>query len=117
MRKPLIAVMIIALLSIGAGAAYAHMWGYGVEDLKALDETTDLRKERVIKKFELKEALRNGEYEKADAIEKKMIKLDEELYKKGVSRKDRRGYGKSGKGYGRQGGGCGCQGQYGPYGR
>jgi hypothetical protein len=87
----------------------------------------DLRKTLHDKKFQFREALRKGDEEKIEALEKELHKLKDELYEKlGVT--DKRGKygkrGKRGKGYDRRGhgpgwghdsGGCGGPG-YGGYG-
>jgi Spy/CpxP family protein refolding chaperone len=95
MRKALVAVLVIVMVSVAA-VSYAHMRGggggygsgYGMSrggnevDQKKLDETYDLRKTFHDKKFEYREALRKGDEEKLEALEKEIEKLKEELYEK-----------------------------------
>jgi len=113
MKKALI-VLGGLLLLLASVTAYAQ-WGmpmmrgsYSVEEQKALDETLELRKDLHLKRFEFREALRKGDYQKAEAIEKEMDAIAEKLEAKlgpvyGKA-KARRGYG---MGYGRCGGPCG----------
>lgn len=150
MRKALVALLVIGMVSVAA-VSYAHMrggghgpggydgpgyGGYGMMrggdgyDEKTMDETYDLRKALHDKKFQFKEALRKGDEENIEALEKELRKLKDELYEKlGVTGKSgKRGkYGKRGKGYDRRGhgprwgydsGGCGgpAYGGYGGYG-
>lgn len=133
MKKAIIALGIVALLAAGT-TAFAHgwgygpgygghmwgggpgmMWGYGYDDedaQKFLDETVDLRRQLHEKRFDLREAYRLGDKEKAEAIEKDLDKLYSELTEKGGFK---RGYGR-GYGHGpRAGYGPGYCG--GPYGR
>lgn len=117
MKKALAVLVAIGLLALG-GAAFAHMWGDGEGghmrgpgymrgmDQKLLDETADLRKEIHAKRFELGEAARKGEQEKAEAIEKDLDKLEDKLYEKVGPRKAARMYGCGGPGSGPGGGGC-----------
>ncbi|MDP2166738.1 MAG: hypothetical protein Q8J64_00210 [Thermodesulfovibrionales bacterium] len=115
MRKTAIALSVLALISIGA-VSYAQMWGddqgwggpmmrgqYSQQDQKLLDETADLRKEMHAKRFEFKEALRKGLYEKAEAVEKELEALREKLEAKGLKADGRPGMGR-GEGRGK---GCG----------
>jgi|Deesub1362A_J573_1020465.scaffolds.fasta_scaffold00045_114 hypothetical protein len=126
MKKAAVAIAVIVVLAV-AGVSYAHMWGWGggpaygpgymmrgyfsAEDQKLLDETVDLRKDLHTKRFELREALRKGEYEKAETIEKEIAKLEDKLYDKVGTRTGRR-YGR-GFGRGPAGGTWFCPGPYG----
>jgi hypothetical protein len=103
----------------GGGPGYGHMGpGYGTdteEAQKFLEDTADLRRELHEKRFDLREAYRTGDEEKAEAIEKEIDELREKLADKGGFEKGAwRGYGK-GRGYGPRAGGYGYCG--GPYGR
>lgn len=111
MKKAVITLAVIAILSI-AVLSYAHMWGggysvgymmspgymmkgiYSPTNQKFLDETADLRKNLHTKRFELEEALRKGEYERAEGIEKEIIELEDKLYEKGGKRYSRFGGGR-----------------------
>ncbi len=115
MKKAIIALIAIGILSVGA-VSYAHMYGsgpgrgyQGAESGKFLDETADLRKELHEKTFEYREAYRAGDEKKAEALEKEITGLQEKLLDKagdaGVfAGRGRRGFGP---------GGYGCQGPYG----
>lgn len=126
MKKAVIALTVVALLSIGV-AAYANMWGWGggwggpmmrgaysAEEQKALDETYALRKDLHEKRFELMEAMRKGEYEKAEAIEKEITGQEEKLYEAtgniAGARSPNYAKGRPGRGWGRCGGDYGCPG-------
>jgi hypothetical protein len=141
MRKAVIAIGVIALLAAGA-AAYAHGgggygygggygghmgpgygghmgagYGYGggydnEERQKFLEETADIRRALHEKRFDLREAYRTGDEAKAEAIEKEMEELRDNLAEKGgFDMGKRRGYG---KGFGPRAGGYGsCGGPYG----
>lgn len=97
------------------------MRGYaddGEDVEKFLDETTEIRRAMHEKRFELREAYRTGDEEKAEAIEKELDGLRGQLAGKareeGLKRGDRRGYAKRGWGYGPRAGGYGyCGGPYG----
>lgn len=102
-------ITVIALLSLGA-VSYAGMMGegrghdapmmrghYSPEEQKLLDATADLRRDINLKMFELKEALRKGEYQRAETIDKELQALKIKLYEKTGS-----------KGIGRHGCGCRC---------
>lgn len=106
MKKTVIMAVVLSLLAVGL--AYAHMsgggaWGGGpmmksslsAEEQKALDETSELRKGLVLKKFELREAFRKGEYQRAEAIDKEITELVEKLKAK---LGDKKVWGKHGKG-------------------
>ena len=131
MRKTMVVFATLAVLLAGA-VAYAG-WGGGpggggpmmrggfsAEDQKLLDETADLRKDMHLKMFEFREAMRKGEYQKAEALEKEIeaisgkleAKLGPDAEKLGPGSK-RAGRGGYGRGYGRgyAGGGYGsCDG-------
>jgi hypothetical protein len=101
----------------GGGPGYGtHMYGWGPgyglsdEDRTLLEETSDLRRQRHAKVFDLREALRTGDSEKAEAIEKEVTELDKQLRDK-LGPRFGRGYGKGpyAGGYGR-GGGWRCPG-------
>lgn len=129
MRKALIALLAIGILSTGA-VAYAHMWGPGTgpgwgyqsdEGKKFLDETAELRGELHKKMFEYREAWRTGDEKKVTALDKEISGLQEKLYDKareaGISTD--RGFGGGfgpgmmwGYGRGSGPGGYGCQGPY-----
>jgi hypothetical protein len=86
---------------------------FGPEDQKLLDETADLRREAHAKRFELREALRKGEYEKAEAIDKELDGIEGKLSEKLQPLKGKR----SGRDFARRGGygpgygqGYGCPG-------
>jgi hypothetical protein len=96
MRKALVAVLVIVMVSVAA-VSYAHMrggyggdygGGYGMMrggeevDQKKLDETYDLRKTLHDKKFEYREARIKGDEDKLEALEKEIEKLKEEIYEK-----------------------------------
>lgn len=116
MKKALIGFTALALL-LGAVAAYAQ-WGpmmrgaFTTEEQKIFDETLELRKDLHLKRFEFREALRKGEYQKAEALEKEIEAISEKLEaklgpimeKRGPVAK--RGWGR-GYGYGTCGGQCG----------
>ncbi|MGD2080525.1 MAG: hypothetical protein PVJ36_05295 [Nitrospirota bacterium] len=117
MKKVIIAIGIVALLAAGTtafahgwgsgqGAGYGgHMWGggpgmmwgpgYSDEDSqKFLEETYDLRRQLHEKRFELREAYRLGDREKAEAAQQDLDKLYGELTEKGGFKRG------PGKGYG-----------------
>jgi hypothetical protein len=96
------------------GPGYGQMWqGDSEEGKKFLEETADIRRELHEKRFDLREAYRTGDEEKAEAIEKEVEELRDQLAEKGGFDKDaRRG---TGRGYGPRAGGYGYCG--GPYGR
>jgi hypothetical protein len=107
MKKVLIAIGVVALLAAGT-TAFAHGWGQGPgygpgysmwgggpgmmwgpgyandEDAqKFLEETADLRRQINEKRFDLREAYRLGDREKAEAVQKDLDKLYSELTEKG----------------------------------
>jgi len=120
LKRAVVVLAVIALVAL-AGAASAHMWGWGGgpgmmqgwgpgysgEDKKLLDETADLRRELHAKKFDLAEAYRSGDSEKAEALRGEVSKLQGQLAEKLGPR-----FGGYGRGYAR-GGGWNCPGPYG----
>ena len=102
MRKVLVALLVIVMVSVaavsyaqmrggyggpGGGGGYGMMRGGEEVDEKTLDETYDLRKTLHDKKFEYREAMRKGDEDKLEALQKELHKLKDELYEKaGITR-------------------------------
>lgn len=130
MKRALLIIAAVALV-LATAAVSSAMWGmrgsYTQEEQKFLEETSELRKDLHAKKFEFREALRKGEYQKAENLEKEIeaaeAKLEEKAGKAGV----KTGRGHKGHGMGpyaehRGGrhmmmGGCGGSGCAGPCGQ
>lgn len=138
MRKTILALVVLVIFSIGA-MAYAEtakggkkapaeksegcggcgmmgggpMWrgNISAEDQKIFDDTAELRKDFHGKMFDYKEAMRKGDYKKAEELDKELTevkaKLKEKGFEPGMGKFGKGGCGKGPGGKGKGKGGCG----------
>jgi len=98
------------------GPGYGPMWGANDEETtKFLDETVDLRRQLHDKVFDLREAYRAGDKDKAEALEKEVESIRDKIAEKGGFEKGARTG--AGRGFGPRAAGYGYGYCNGPYGR
>lgn len=112
MKKVLIALVAIAILSVavvthaqfkwgGYGMGHGMMWSYerGNDYQKFLDETVALRKQFLEKRFAYNEALRNPET-RPDVLvklEEELVELEKKIYEKSPAPQPRGKHGRGGR--------------------